>query len=151
MNHQRAMSVLDNQTTLAQKVFKAVPMQDWWSVHQISAELARQTGQTQTRVTLGGCLRTLKDAGLIDEGSGDTYRSAVKPAPVKKAEPMGQIDDKQAPVPPSLAERLMAKAQSLREQAEELDNLAVEIEEEIAKAGKAGNEKLRMLRELLSA
>lgn len=151
MNHQRAMSVLDNQTTLAQKVFKAVPIQDWWTVHQIFLEFNRQTGQPQTRQAIGGCLRTLREAGLIDESGNDKYRSAVKPAPVKKAEPMGQIDDKKAPVPPSLVERLMAQAQKLRDQAEHLDLLAMEIDDEITKAGQAGNEKLKLLRELLAS
>lgn len=152
MNHQRAMSILQGQTNLAQRVFKCVPLQEWWTVHQIANEMDRHGPHNHTKSTLGGCLATLKEAGLIDEGPKDTYRSAVKPQikSPKSIGPMGQIDDKTAPVQLDLASRLANKANELRKFAESLDMLALEIDDEIQKASKAGSEKLRMLRELLS-
>ena len=152
MNQQRAESILDNQTALAQRVFKCVPIQEWWTVHQIANELDRRGPHNHTKTILGGCLRTLKEAGLVTEGPKDTYRSAVKPQIKlpKSIGPMGQIDDKAAPVQLDLASRLANKANELRKLAESLDMLALEIDDEITKASKAGSEKLRMLRELLS-
>lgn len=149
MNHHRAAAVLDNQSSLAKRIFKCVPLQEWWTVHQIANELDRQSPHNHSKSVLGGCLATLKEAGLIDEGPKDTYRSAVKPQLKKAVEPMGQIDDKTAPTAVSLVDRLINEATKLRSMAEVLDNLAVEIDDEIAKAGKAGSEKLQLLRELL--
>ena len=150
MNHQRAMAILGGQTNLAQRVFKCVPLQEWWTVHQIANEMDRHGPHNHTKSTLGGCLATLKEAGLIDEGPKDTYRSAVKPQ-LKRTEPVGQFDDKTAPTQLSLVDRLINEATKLRTMAETLDNLAVEIDDEITKAGQAGNEKLKLLRELLAS
>ena len=153
MNHQRAVAILGSQTNLAQRVFKCVPIQEWWTVHQIANEMDRHGPHNHTKTILGGCLRTLKEAGLVDEGPKDTYRSAVKPT-LKRIEPVGEINDKTAPTQPSLVDRLINEATKLRAMAETLDNLAVGIDDEIAKAGKAGkagNEKLKLLRELLAS
>lgn len=150
MNHQRAMAILGGQTNLAQRVFKCVPLQEWWTVHQIANEMDRHGPHNHTKSTLGGCLATLKEAGLIDEGPKDTYRSAVKPQlKMKGTDPVGQFDDKTAPTQPSLVDRLITEATRLRKMAETLDNLAVEIDDEIQRASAASNEKLKRMQSTL--
>lgn len=147
MNHTRAQSILSGQTRLAQRVFAAVPKQEYWSVGQISNEMARVEKHNMTKAEVSGCLRTLVEAGLVRENGVLTFRSNVKPPVIKDTPAMTDTPAKAAtkPAQPTLGERLMDKAVKLRSMADDLDALAIEVEEAIVKAG-AKNAKLDKLR-----
>lgn len=138
MNKVRADKLLENQSAMAQKIFRAVPMQEYWSVHQIRLELER-LGTPAASHVIGGCLRHLKDAHLVECNAQDQYRSCVKPVRIMKEEPI--VEPKKQPL--TFAERLLAKAEALRKEADELEALAMQVEEEIQKAGDAKLANLR--------
>lgn len=145
MQYERAQRILDGQTNLARKVFAAVPMQEYWSIGQIYNEMHRVEKHSNSRGEITGCLRSLVDAGLVSEAGQLTFRSNVKPlqevavtAPLKKA---------QAPKP-SMMDRAFAVATKLREAAEEIEQLGMEVDSAILDAGK-GNAKLLELQATL--
>lgn len=147
MNHTRAQTILSGQTRLAQRVFAAVPKQEYWSIGQISNEMARVEKHNMTKSEVAGSLRTLVDAGLVSENGVLTFRSNVKPPSQKDNATMAQGPQK---VPtksaqPTLGERFLFKAAQLRSMADDLDAMALEVEEAIIKAG-AKNAKLDKLR-----
>jgi hypothetical protein len=63
----RHQVLLHEQSSVAQKVFEAVPMQEVWSSQQIHGALQRTTRSTMDYKILQGCLNTLKEAGLVHE------------------------------------------------------------------------------------
>lgn len=150
MNRDRANRILVNLPRMASRVFQAVPMQEFWTVGQIVAEMARNDPHNLNTSEVSFALRTLDDAGLIREGSTRmTFRSNVKPPAIKpKTEnnPEMANPDIKSTTPPS--EKIMALGGKLREIADEMDNLAMEVEEAIQSAG-AKNEKLLKLQSSL--
>lgn len=145
MQHARAMNILDGQTNLAQKVFAAVPMQEFWSVQQISAEMFRLESHNLSKGEITGCLRTLVDAGLVNETASQTFRSTVKPAKVIEV----TAPSKKVQTPKkTIMECMMEMADTMRATAEQLDNLAMEVDSAIVDAGK-GNEQLKALQTTL--
>lgn len=79
MTPARAERLLSGQSALAAKVFAAVPILEAWTMEQIKRELER-TGTTMKIAphTVMGCLRDLKDAGLIGEPIREHFRSNTK-------------------------------------------------------------------------
>jgi hypothetical protein len=79
MTPEKAAQRLRGQSSLAQKVFHAVPSQEAWHVKQIESEFQR-IGKTPppTRHAMLGCLRCLVEAGLISEPTREKFRSMVR-------------------------------------------------------------------------
>lgn len=152
MKADRAERILQGQTGLAQKIFRAVPLQEYWTAVRISEEVARvEKTMRQPSHIVRGCLSALKDAGLVREDA-TGFQSLVKPETIKlpkDVEPMGQIDDKTAPVTPSLVDRLINEGQRLRNMADVLDGLAVEIDDEIQRASNKNGARLKQLQSTL--
>lgn len=146
MQYTRAMNILDGQTQLAQKVFHSVPMQEFWSVGQISNEMNRIEKHNLSKGEITGCLRTLVDAGLVGETGMLTFRSNVKPPKdIPVEEPAVTAPNKKAPlVRPSLMEQLFGLATDLRAVAEKVEAVAMEVDTAILEAGR-GDEKLKAL------
>lgn len=145
MNHARAQSILSGQSRLAQRVFAAVPIQAFWDVQQISAEISRMGAHNLSKAEITGCLRTLVDAGLINETASLTFRSAVKPP---KESPVTAPTPKPVAPKKTLMEQLFTVATSLRTAAEEIETLAMEVDTAIVEAGQ-GNETLKQLQATL--
>lgn len=146
MNFLRAQSVLSSQSRLAQKVFAAVPMQSFWDVQQISTEMFRLENHNLSKAEITGCLRTLAEAGLINETASLTFRSNVKP-PKDTPVIASAVKNVKAPKQ-SFMEQLFAVATTLRTAAEQVETLAMEVDTAIVDAGK-GNEKLKQLQTTL--
>ena len=145
MQYARAMNILDGQTNLAQKVFAAVPMQAFWTVQQISTEMFRLENHNLSKGEITGCLRTLVDAGLVNETASQTFRSTVKPAKVIEV----TAPSKKPPAPKtSLMDQLFDLATSLRDVAEKVEAVAMEVDSAIIEAGK-GNDQLKALQTTL--
>lgn len=143
MNASRAESILQSQSGLCRRFFKVVPIQTAWTWQEIAKELARVEGGSEpTRSITLGCLTTLASAGLVREKPLGSFQSLVKPNnPVIKEPVMAQTPAVQvAAHKPTLLERLGAKADQLRDMADELDTLAVEISDTLANGGKAATE-----------
>lgn len=150
MQYERAQNILSGQTNLARKVFAAVPMQEFWSIGQISNEMNRVEKHSVLKGEITGCLRALVDAGLVAEAGQLTFRSNVKPpkpdkpveapvtAPVKKAQPPK----------PTLMDQLLNLATDLRGIADKVDDLALEFDTAVKDASK-GNAELEALRSTL--
>lgn len=147
MQHARAMNILDGQTNLARRVFLCVPMQEFWSVSQISNDMNRIEKHNLSKGEITGCLRSLVDAGLVAEAGMLTFRSNVKPpkpealmeAPVTAP----TLKRKEAPKQ-SLMDQLFGLATDLRTVAEKVEAVAMEVDSAILEAGK-GDEKLKAL------
>ncbi len=151
MQHDRAMRVLEGQTTAAQRVFKAVPKQEFWSLGQISNEMERVAKHNMTKSEISGCLRCLVEAGLVVEAGQLTFRSNVKPpkpAAIQEASVVTAPPKKSPIAKPSLMDQLFGLATDLRAVAEKIEATAMEVDSAIIEAGK-GNEQLKALQSTL--
>lgn len=151
MQHDRAQNILSGQSNLARRVFEAVPKQDFWTVLQISNEMHRMEPHGLSKGEITGCLRSLVDAGLVAEAGMLTFRSNVKPPKLAlpKEAPVVTAPAKKLNQPkPTIMERMLGLADTLRQAAEQIDNLAMEVDSAIVDAGK-GNEKLKQLQTTL--
>lgn len=74
MNDAKHDALLQGQSTLARKVYDAVPIQEAWTPSEIQAVLrATQSTAAEARV-VHGCLRKLTDDGLIREVAHNKFR-----------------------------------------------------------------------------
>ena len=152
--------ILENQQTgVAKKVYGAVPINEAWPSKSIVSELTRQ-GQIRDFSIIGGCLNTLKEAGLIKEvAPGHFQRVKPKPTTEKEAELMAVTPPKSPAKaePTEPMDRLVAIGTKLRglsqmfvELAEDIDEAALAFEEKAS-----GNDeelaKLRQLKGLLKS
>lgn len=151
MNSVRAERILQNQSNLAQRIFRVVPLQVFWTASLIASELARvEKCALPTTHVVKGCLNTLKEAGLVEEGESGHFRNCTKPSIMPKEK---VVPAKAAVVakPRSLAilDRLAEQASVLRSTADLLDELALEIDEAITNASSKQDTKLKALQTTL--
>jgi hypothetical protein len=125
---------LAGQSAIAQKIFDCVPIKQGWISHQIAAEVRRLTGTSPEIRTVVGCLNKLVDAGLVRHLHGEYRREPVgAAAPIKKKEQEPMAEKKPTSAAPgsiSVLELLGAMSEKLRGFANELDAIAVQIEDE---------------------
>lgn len=178
MSPKRFQALYNAQTSIARRVYDAVPISDAWTVHQVLRELDRVGLPIRDYSKLEGCLNSLCQTGLVDEPEKGKFRRAkvaplkiaavssqpettqdepapemskptitVKPAPAaapaeakKHTNPLERLDE--------LAKRARAAAATLTNLADEIDTVALEIEEEFEANAKAG-EKFRQLQALM--
>lgn len=162
----RMRILLGQQTSIAQKVFAAVPIHDQWSSKQIAGELAR-TGTVRDFTIVEGCLNSLKKSSLIRElAPGQFQRNKVKEAK-PESEPQYQttkvimastpalVAPNQTPKGPidmlgDFAASLRNFSKMANSMADDLEELAMAIEEKIdGNSEELG--KLRALKEALGA
>lgn len=67
MTPQKFKMLLDQQTTIARKIFEAVPIAESWTSNKIATALTRMGSTRVDMKTLEGCLASLKDSGLVKE------------------------------------------------------------------------------------
>lgn len=166
--------ILNGQTNTAKKVYQAVPMQEAWSSARIHQELLRinEGGGRDIRVT-AGCLKALKEAGLLKEPErGEYMRLDIRtPRPPRmvtfadqeqqqetievQAMPIIAINPtktQQKPSPMELLAALASRSKELGRLASSLEAdieaAAITIEDYIANEA-ANSAKLKQLQELL--
>jgi len=141
----------DQQTSIARKVFAAVPIAEPWTSRAIAGEMRRLSpGNTSDLSTVEGCLNSLVEAGLVCERSGHFQRVKVRQTSDEGAEPMTLRSVGSAPGPrQDVLSRLASLATRLRILADEIDAIALDADAEIA-ASKVGDAKLRQFKELLN-
>lgn len=149
MSAQRLAAVERGLNGIERKVLEAVPMQEPWDAKAIQQELYRLGKPLEIR-QLAGCLRSLRDAGLIKLNATGEYirvavelpRAAKAPFPTKSSIQV-QPEKKTMTLKPAPAAtpepiatskvdfmaQLAKRAASLRKEADALDELALAIGE----------------------
>jgi len=139
----------------AKKVYDAVPAQEAWLSQAVHGELMRQGLGIPFNI-VEGCLQALRDAGLAKESAGRWTREPVKPAkePTPAGTPMPAVTCALAERPPTptealaeIAARLRRGAQEMLNLAEELDSVTLALEETLT----AEDEDVKRLRKLRDA
>lgn len=74
--------LLAQQTTIARKVYQAIPIEEAWSHIEIYREFVRIHGTSVEVRTVGGCVNSLIASGLVRQVQRDRYRRE----PVKEAQ-----------------------------------------------------------------
>lgn len=73
MNTEKFQRAYSEQTSVARKVFEAVPIKAPWEFKQIMAEIARQHGHSMDVRIARGCLNSLIKSKLVREPTVDCY------------------------------------------------------------------------------
>lgn len=156
MNAAKIADKLNGHSSIAQKVFGAVPANEAWEVYQIHAELRRQ-GSHVDRSVIEACLGQLTDNKLVKRVGQKPYsfirvneRQAVKRKEEdSKVIPMKDETPKlQAVAPSDPLSKLANLASSLRNIANAIEETALEIEQ--ARSAEADKlDKLHQLQALL--
>lgn len=158
MTPEKQKQKLSGQTTIAQKVFQAVPVAEAWTAAQISTALNRATGSRMDQHTLQGCLRALAEAGLVRATEhGVLYqRTPVSAAPATSPKTKEVTVTQPSPpattqpaAPASAIDLLGSLSQKMRALADEVDAAALALEEEQSRSTE-GAAKLKQLKALLS-
>ena len=145
MNPARLRAIENSQTSIAKKVLSCVPIQEAWTQHQIKMELHRSGSRTDPRI-IEGCLNTLLESGLIKEPTRGSFQRIHIPD-VQKDEPaVAQPQPEKKPVDP--LSRLATVAETLRELADDLEDIALEVTQ-TRSSNDEELEKLRTLKTLL--
>jgi hypothetical protein len=161
--------ILNEQTSVAKKVYSAVPITEAWDSHQIAAELRRKQHNLEFR-RVQGCLSSMGKAGLIKE-SPKGYFAAISanthPVLTKEEHDVQDDIDNQPKVTkpmtiPSTTKRdpmmiisdmssqMIKLADQLMNLSEEFDKAAEELQAAFA-ASEEGAAKMKQLQALLKA
>jgi hypothetical protein len=76
MNVARQALLYDGLTSVAQRVYEATPIKEYWSANQVLQELHRQ-GRSMTLNEVTGCLNSLKNRKLVRETKAGFCRTHV--------------------------------------------------------------------------
>lgn len=163
MNRIKYEALVESQSAIARKVLSVVPIQEHWSAKQIHAELHRQTQATIDRRIIEGCLRALVDSGLVREHPRDSYirempkedqprTRLVKDEPSTPEPAMSKPNPAPTPINAVLVadplDRLGNVARRLRGMADEIEELALEVGQQM-EAVEADGRKAAQLKALL--
>jgi len=157
LNEARFSSIHRGLSTVAQKVYAAVPIADEWSIEAVRRELTRK-GHNIDLHTIRGCMSSLVDSGLVTEPSRGTFsRVAIKEAYKAPPKPIKEAKQPEKPAMPkqgaidkltALSARVRTAMSAMKTLADDIDNAALEIEADILKAGE-GAQKYKQLQALL--
>lgn len=154
MKESRARVLLSQHSSVAQKVYAAIPIQDEWSVKAVCSELVRNGFSHDIR-TVNGCINSLIASGLVVEKVAGKYQRA----PIKQeVEPLSTTKNeataaKAAPAIDRLCDlsgKFMHLVSSMKAVADELETVALEVAEQI-KRGSEDAEKFKQLQQLLKS
>lgn len=155
MNDARLRQIEAAQTGVCKKVLEAVPIGEQWSVVQIATEIGRH-GSAPDKRMIQGCLDSLKDSGLVRDFQGAHggmwQRVGPKHDPSEHEPPRLRAVEQEQPAAVPLDVDLLTRAQNmadkLRSVADDIEELAIEYQRQVDKAG-AGDQKLRALASVL--
>ena len=156
MTPQKLQKLIDGQSAIAKKVLEAVPQQEAWPVHQIGNMLKSMTRSTVEIDILRGCLRALREAGIIKEPKTGHYQRVAAREHEPAAPVVTVINNTPAAVhvleiredrKPTALEALslisseMVNLSSefgarMKQLARQLDDVALTVEEDMAKHAK---------------
>jgi hypothetical protein len=159
MSAARFREILNGQTAIARKVFEATPIAEAWAAFEIQTVMQRTTLTRMDLRTFQGCLKSLRESGLITEPRAG-YFQRVTPKEEKRMSYQPEKTAQAMPPPPGpktaqdgtggllaeLSARGRKLAQSINEFADDIDAAAAVIVEEAA----SNAESLRKLNQLQS-
>lgn len=157
MQQGKQQSALRGQTSLAKKVYEAVPIEDYWQPEQIHNELIRE-GKNISRSAVIACLHTLAEAKLIRQKGTQFQRAAVKSSTIKVVNVKESEEQKTYSIKPAssptdklaiFSNKIRAQAATLNLLADEIDDAVLEVEGLMQATG-ARNEKVLQLQALLA-
>lgn len=133
--------LMQGQTGIAKKVYECVPIQEPWSDFQIMSHLQRTTGSKPDVRVFQGCLKNLRESGLIRQiGTNNYQRISVaqkqpeKPAPAAKEIVEVAAKDTKKAVPlemlGELANEIVGMAKHLQGLAKRVEDVALAVEQE---------------------
>lgn len=157
MNHGRKQSFLNNLTAVARKVYDAVPIQDRWSILQMSNEMQR-LGNRVSWPILSGILNGLASQKLIHTNPQDLFWRDADEVPtiparqlISKPCPIDFTQQETATMPfdvltelSNISAKLRADAAALQERADRIDDIALKAADAIKEAGAGGEELVRL-------
>ena len=172
MNKSRFDSIYEGLSTVAKKVYEAVPINDGWTPREIQLELSRTgAGVTRDIHVFKGCIESLVRSGIVSESRDGKLRrvKVAKPdvderPPIESFQrqiqetPMAKQDTKPLTIVPKkltpierlagLSARCSKLMEELRALASDIETAAIEIDEQTA-AAEEGAKKLAQLQALL--
>ena len=125
MNSARMRAIEEGQTGIAKKVLSSVPIQESWTARQIVSDIARSGSRPDPHI-VEGCLNTLCDSGLVRERLRG-YFQRTKPKEEKVVSIAATSAQPKEPIDPLT--KLGNIASSLRAMADEIEDVALAIEE----------------------
>jgi hypothetical protein len=167
MTPNRFNSIFNGLSSVAKKVLEAVPIEEKWTAKQINSELAR-TGRHINFAITEGCLNTLVESGLVKEPTKGAFskiciktREPAPPSTTEEIKVPSIASYTENPAQPAkkfaspierlgvLAQRVTNIMGMLKELAGDIENAAIEIEEQNAANADEIN-KVRQLKQLLN-
>lgn len=120
-------AILQGQTGLARKVYEATPIREAWAVGQIQAAM-RNGGVNEQRVIVG-CLKDMREAGLVKELGGLFQRAEVRNKAAANTTPTEKkpIMQKPAPITPKQAQPM----EVLAELSDDIISLATDLSDRL--------------------
>jgi hypothetical protein len=91
MSESRMQQLLAGQSSIAQKVFVYVPIQDSWSTHDIHSSVIAANVTSATSYAVRRALGELKEAGLIREPAGGKFQRDALTPKAKREQPMPKV------------------------------------------------------------
>jgi hypothetical protein len=154
VNQSKFSSIYNGLSSVAKKVYDAVPQIESRNVHSISSELAR-TGKAMDIKVFQGCLSHLVQIGLVQENNGTftrkpvriSIKSPVEVEVVTKEDPKALDNIDQLA---SLAKRAADLGNMLKILSSDIETAALAIEEQ-NQANAKENEKIQQLVKLLKS
>ena len=144
MNKTRFEQMLKHQSSIARKVFDAVPISEAWGFQAIQSELFR-LGINKPKNIVEACLGSLTDAGLIRKGSQGHYIRICIHEPTAPAPEIKIVPAISTPAP----EKLQAEQTPMTEAAQQKTPIQ-RLEELAAKVSKMAEEILELPSEIES-
>jgi hypothetical protein len=171
MSPARFKSIYNCLSAVARRVYDATPIADQWDISTIQTELTRLGLPVREYRALQGIIGSLVESGIVEEPSKGCFRrTKVAEIKLKKVEPQSPQSNQQntmntklatapAAVDPaasgspldklaSLANQARGLSQKLATLAIDIENAALEVEEEFV-ANSRDSEKLKQLQALL--
>jgi hypothetical protein len=154
MNEAKISRIESGLNGMAKKVLDAVPAQSPWSKDQIAIEIRRR-GSGADRAVLDGCLDSLRGRGLIKEPTRGQFIRVVGKITTKQPEEDITVTNQVPPARPAPEKkdslsRLAELAKTLRSAADQIDAVALDVEERVQTIEK-DTDKLRQLQVLLKS
>lgn len=155
MNHGRKQSIINNMTTVARKVYNAVPIQERWSILQMCNEMQRLGTRVEWPI-MSGILNDLVAQKMIyNDGKDHFWRDADDKEPARqlyhKPCPIDFTQQETATMPfdvltelSNISAKLRGDAAALNERADRIDDIALKAADAIKEAGAGGEELVRL-------
>lgn len=153
MTPQKQKEKLSSQTSIAQKVFQFVPIQESWTIGQIAESMYRITRSRVDVNVIKSCLMRMSDAGLLVASAGGVFRVGVKAEvtttlSAQKEKKTLENKTEHKPTNISAIELLAGIAKSVRALASEIEAAAIAIDKARSSDQKQF-EQLRQLKDIL--